>query len=58
MIASNSHGQPSLTPRCTCGELLILPQVYLDLMFDESQADAPESDAVTAYPTDHLLAAE
>lgn len=42
MIASNDHGQPSLAPRCTCGQLLILPPVYLDMMFsdpDEQKAD-------------------
>jgi hypothetical protein len=43
MIASNCHGQPSLAPRCTCGQLLILPQVYLDMMFSEPLVESTES---------------
>lgn len=43
MIASNDHGRPSLAPGCTCGELLTLPQVYLDLIFHDPQRDPSES---------------
>ena len=45
MIASNDHGQPSLAPRCTCGELLTLPPVYLDMMFGEPEAEKAETEA-------------
>lgn len=58
MFASNCHGRPSLAPRCACGELLILPQVYLDVMFEDPEAEAPESEPVKASPSDFLLAAE
>lgn len=58
MIASNDHGQPSLAPRCTCGELLTLPQVYLDLMFGKTVEDAPDSEAITTSQSDFFLAAE
>ena len=43
MIASNLHGQPSLAPRNACGQLLILPQVYLDMVFGDPVEDCPES---------------
>jgi hypothetical protein len=33
MIASNQHGQPSITPECSSGPTLTLPDFYLDLMF-------------------------
>ena len=49
MIASNYHGQPSLDPRNTCGQLLTLPQVYLDLMFCEQQQPSA-SDEPAAQP--------
>ena len=48
MIASNNHGQPSLDPRNTCGQLLTLPQVYLDLMFDEPQEDGDQAGPAAA----------
>ena len=58
MIASNDHGQPSLAPRCTCGELLTLPQVYLDLMFGEPETYAAEADTNMKALPELLLAAE
>jgi len=58
MIASNDHGQPSLAPHCTCGELLTLPQVYLDLFFGELQADAPDFEVAPVMEPELFLAAE
>lgn len=42
MVASMRHRQPSLEPRCTCGQLLTLPQVYLDLMFGDPVEECPD----------------
>ena len=47
MVASKDHGQPLLAPRCTCGQLQILPQVYLDLMFKKPLADEAEAESST-----------
>ena len=58
MIASNEHGQPSLAPGSTCDELLVLPQLYLDLFFGETRADAPEAEPAEALLPDYCLAAE
>jgi len=44
VIASNDHNRPSLDPRNTCGQLLILPQVYLDLMFGDQPDDTPDTE--------------
>lgn len=56
MIASNYHGQPSLDPRCTCGQLLILPRVYLDMMFDEPVVEATASPPSPALQPAECLA--
>lgn len=57
MIASNDHGRLSLAPRNTCGQLLILPQVYLDMMFDELPAEAPAAAPATELCREDCLTA-
>lgn len=51
MIASNSHGSPSLTPGGDCGQMLVLPASYLDLMFGADgpaeQDPAPSAEVAT-----------
>lgn len=57
MIASNYHGQPSLDPRNTCGQLLTLPQVYLDLMFGEPEQAGEQAEPAAASQKEDCLAA-
>lgn len=56
MVASEDHGRPLPAPRCTCGQLQILPQVYLDLMFmqlgDEAEAELSNPPQPELCPAD------